>query len=296
MSGYYERAFSRNIGLFSEQEQQFLRSRCVAIPGMGGAGGVYVATLARTGIGCLRIADFDEFDVVNMNRQYGASTHTIGRMKTDVMAEIATGINPEMHVTVFHEGISEANIDAFLDGADIAVDALDFFNPDIHRLLFRKAREKGLHVVTAAPFGFSAAMLVFSPTGMSFDEYFGFTDTMSLEEKLILFAVGVAPGGTHLSYMNPKNIDFEAKLGPSLGLSCQLISAMAVAEVVKILLRRGPVKAAPYYSQFDPYTQQYKRGYLWRGNRHPLQRIKIAYVKRLLSKGKRMRELAHGAR
>ena len=41
------------------------------------------------------------------------------------------------------------------------------------RRLFNRAREKGIYVVTAAPLGFSAALLIFAPhTGMSFDEYF----------------------------------------------------------------------------------------------------------------------------
>lgn len=286
---FYHQAFKRNIGLLSLAEQERLRRASVAIAGAGGMGGVHIATLARTGIGKFRIADLDGFEVVNFNRQYGATVHTIGRHKAKVMAEVACAINPEAEVTIFDKGISESNIDDFLEGADVVVDALDYFIPDTRRLLFRKAREKGLHVVTVGPIGFSAAMLIFSPTGMSFDDYFGFQDDMSLEEKLIAFTVGVAPGGTHLNYIDPKSVDFDAGAGPSLGLACQIGSGIAAAEIVNILLQRRPTKAAPYYTQFDPYTMQYKKGYLWRGNKNPVQQLKFWYVNRLLKKGREAR-------
>lgn len=289
---YYTQAFSRNIGLLTPSEQERLRRACVAIPGMGGMGGVAAATLARTGIGRFRIADFDDFEAVNMNRQYGATVHTLGRNKAEVMAEIITAINPEAEVAVFTEAIAEHNVDEFLAGADVVQDALDYFAPDARRLIYRHARARGLHVVSAGPLGFSGAMLVFSPTGMSFDDYFDLCDGMSLEEKLIAFSIGVAPGGTHLAYIDPRSVDLEKGYGPSLGLACQIASGMAAAEIVNILLQRRPVRAAPHYSQFDPYTGQYKTGVLWWGNRNPIQQLKRWYVKRFLLKGKRLRRLS----
>ena len=85
----YEQAFSRNIGWVTEWEQSALRGMCVAIAGMGGVGGIHLLTLVRLGIGRFRIADFDTFDIVNFNRQAGATMDTIGRPKIDVMAEMA---------------------------------------------------------------------------------------------------------------------------------------------------------------------------------------------------------------
>ena len=48
---YILQAFSRNIGLLTLEEQERLSHARVAIPGMGGVGGVHLITLARTGIG-----------------------------------------------------------------------------------------------------------------------------------------------------------------------------------------------------------------------------------------------------
>lgn len=289
---HYSQAFSRNIGLVTPAEQERLRQACVAIPGMGGMGGVAAATLARTGIGRFRIADFDVFELVNMNRQYGATVHTLGRNKAEVMAEIIRAINPEADVTVFTEPIGEHNVDEFLSGADVVQDALDYFALDARRLICSRARDRGLYVVSAGPLGFSGVVLVFSPSGMSFEEYYDLREGLSREEQLIAFAVGTAPGGTHLKYMDPKSVDFQKGYGPSLALACQIASGMAAAEIMKILLGRGPVRPVPYFSQFDAYAMQYRHGRLYWGNRHPLQRLKRWYVKRFLLKGARLRSLA----
>lgn len=65
----YATAFSRNIGWVTEQEQAELVSKRVAIAGLGGAGGSHLLTLTRLGITKFNIADADEFEAVNFNRQ-----------------------------------------------------------------------------------------------------------------------------------------------------------------------------------------------------------------------------------
>lgn len=91
---YYRDATKRNIGIVSRAEQDVLRGARVGIVGMGGAGGIYLTTLVRMGIGRFHISDFDTFSVVNINRQAGAMSSTIGRPKAEVMAEIARDIHP----------------------------------------------------------------------------------------------------------------------------------------------------------------------------------------------------------
>src|SRR5437016_6347985 len=107
---FYHEAFARNLGIINESEQEKLRNSRVAIAGMGGVGGIHLVTLARMGIGHFHIADFDEFEMANMNRQYGATRNTLGRKKVDVMKEIAKSINPEIEIETFSEGINENNI------------------------------------------------------------------------------------------------------------------------------------------------------------------------------------------
>lgn len=122
----YSEAFSRNIGWVTEAEQAVLKSKRVAIAGLGGVGGVHLTTLSRLGIGAFHIADADHFELANFNRQAGATVSTLGQSKLDVMTRMARDINPEIDIKDFSEGIHEGNIEAFLDGVDIYVDALDF--------------------------------------------------------------------------------------------------------------------------------------------------------------------------
>ena len=73
----YFKAFSRNIGWISREEQILLGQKKVAIAGLGGAGGEHLLTLARTGIGRFAISDFDFFDIHNFTRQAGAAMSTV---------------------------------------------------------------------------------------------------------------------------------------------------------------------------------------------------------------------------
>jgi molybdopterin/thiamine biosynthesis adenylyltransferase len=276
----YAEAFSRNHGLISLAEQEQLKSSRVAIAGMGGVGGIHLLTLARLGIGRFTIADPDVFEVANFNRQAGARTSTIGQSKAEVMAAEARAINPDVEIDVWAEAVTPANVTEFLAGSDVFLDGVDFFALDARRLLFQTARELGMWAVTAGPIGFSTAWLAFDPSGMSFDRYFDLDNCQAELDRLIAFGVGLAPAATHLSYIDLERVDLTARTGPSLSLACQLASGVASAEIVKLLLGRGTVRAAPHYQQFDTFTGQFRHGRLAFGNRHPWQRLKRWYLRR----------------
>ena len=286
---YMAEAFSRNIGLLTQAEQDKLANAKVAIPGMGGVGGLHLITLTRTGVGKFNLADFDTFEPVNVNRQYGARVSDFGKPKLNVMIEEARNINPYVDIKAFSEGISEANIDEFLKDVAVVVDGLDFFNFEARRLLFNRARKKGIYVITAGPLGFSSALLVFAPDeGMGFDEYFDIHDDLTQQEKLLSFGLGLAPAATHMKYMDLSRVDLDSKAGPSLSPACQLCASLAATEALKIVLNRGEIKPVPHYMQIDPYLRKCKKGYLYKGNRNPIQQLKKKYVGMKLMKNKGM--------
>jgi molybdopterin/thiamine biosynthesis adenylyltransferase len=280
----YQEAFARNLGLVNPEEQDRLRSSRVAIAGMGGVGGIHLITLARLGIGAFHIADPDDFELVNFNRQYGASLRSLGRGKAEVMAEEARAVNPELQLRVFPEAITQQNVGEFLDGVDVFVDGIDFFDIDARRVVFREARRRGIWAITAGPIGFSAAWLLFSPTGMSFDDYFDFEDGMDRADQLVAFLVGLTPRATQRAYLDLTQVDPKAGRGPSAGLACHLCSGIVAAEVLKILLGRSPIRPAPWYFQFDAYRQRLCKGRLLRGNRHPWQRVKRKILRSRLTR------------
>jgi len=280
----YDQAFSRNLGLVQPGEQARLRDAKIAIAGLGAVGGMHLLTLARMGVGHFHIADLDRYELVNFNRQVGATIHTLDHPKTQVMEHIASGINPSVKITRFDHGIQPENIEQFLDGIDVAVDGLDYFAVEARDLFYRTAYARGIPVVAAGPIGCSAALLVFLPGGMTWQEYFAMDLAKNPEEQYVLFAIGTAPSGSHLSYIDPAYVNLREKRGPSLALAVQLCAGVVGAEVLKLLLNRGPVYPAPCYQQFDAYTCRYSKGKLRWGNRGPLQRLKFAFVKRKLSK------------
>jgi molybdopterin/thiamine biosynthesis adenylyltransferase len=283
----YDDAFSRNLGLINPQEQQRLRSCRVAIPGMGGVGGLHLMTLARMGVGKFRVADADNFETKNFNRQFGATVETIGRPKAEVLAASARSINPEAEIESWTHFVTPGNVTEFLDGVDLLVDSVDFFAFEARRILFREAQRRGIWVITAGPIGFSTAWLVFDPAGMSFDDYFDLHDGMMPVDLFSAFLVGLTPRATHMPYMDLSYVDASGR-GPSVASACRLCSGVVGAEAVKILLGRGLVRSAPSYAQFDAYRCILRKGRIPWGNRNPLQRAK-RYLLR-----KRMIQLGYG--
>lgn len=280
----YDKAFARNIGWVTKQEQAVLRSKRVAIAGGGGVGGVHLLTLARLGIGSFHIADFDKFDIANFNRQVGATMSTVGEPKVDVMARMARDINPEIDIKIFPAGIDEANLGEFLDGVDLYIDGLDFFAFDIRQQTFAQCAARGIPATTVAPLGMGAALLNFMPGKMTFEQYFQW-GTLPEIDKAIRFVVGLAPAGLHRPYLvEPAAVSFAERRGPSTIMACQLCAGVAATEALKILLQRGDVRAAPYGMQFDAYRN--RMALTWRpgGNKNPLHRIAIAIGKRQFGK------------
>lgn len=272
----YDEAFSRNIGWITKDEQESLRYSKIAIAGMGGVGGSYLITLTRLGVGSFHIADFDLFELPNFNRQIGARVSSLGQTKISTLASMAYDINPELKLISFTEGVQVRNLDEFLEGVDIYIDGLDFFALDIRRKIFMRCKEKKIPAITVAPIGMGAAFLIFSPEGMSFEDYFRM-ENQPHKSQIIRFLLGLAPAGLHRPYFIDKtSFNIAHQRVPSTGLSCELCAGIATAQVIKLLLNRGPVYYAPWYQHFDAYTCRFVRGKLRFGNNGLFQRIRIA--------------------
>jgi molybdopterin/thiamine biosynthesis adenylyltransferase len=278
----YDEAFSRNIGWLTHPEQEQLRHKRVAIAGLGGVGGVHLLTLCRLGIGKFHLADFDSFDLANFNRQAGATVSTLGQSKLDVMIPQARDINPDLDITGFADGVTQSNLEAFLQDVDLYIDGLDFFAFEARQAVFAACAARGIPAITAAPLGMGAAVLNFLPGGMSFDDYFRLNDGTEAE-KPVRFLMGLAPARLQMGYLvDPSRVDLANHKGPSTIMACQLCAGVAATEALKILLGRGPVRTAPRGYHFDAYRN--RLAHTWRpgGNRNPWQRMLIALAKRKL--------------
>ena len=281
----YDKAFSRNIGWVTQAEQLKLKLARIAIAGLGGVGGAHLLTLSRLGISNFNISDFDAFDVHNLNRQAGAFMPFMGKPKLDTLAQLARDINPESDIRLFPKGVQPDNVDEFLREVDIYVDGLDFFALPARRMVFAKCREKGIPVLTAAPLGVGVALLYFSPTGMSAEDYFKW-DGHDLQEQYARFIAGLSPAMMQRNYLvAPEAVNFQEKRGPSTIMACDLCAGVMGASVMKILLGRGSLRAAPWGMHFDAYHQKLK--HTWRpfGNSNPLQQLLLKFIRPRLRGG-----------
>ncbi len=279
----YQKAFSRNIGWVTEAEQQQLKNKRVAIAGAGGVGGIHLLTLARLGISHFNISDFDDFEVHNFNRQSGAFMSTLGQQKVDVMERIAKDINPEADIKSFPEGIFSHNVDEFLEGVDLYVDALDFFALEARKTVFQKCHEKNIPVITAAPLGMGCACLCFMPGSMSYEEYFRFNDKSTENDQLIQFLIGLSPAMLQRPYLvDASRVSFTEKIGPSTPMAVNLCAGIAGTYALKILLDRGEVLAAPYGIHFDAYRNKFTKTWRPFGNAGVIPRIMFRIAKRIV--------------
>ncbi|MDO6444998.1 ThiF family adenylyltransferase [Colwellia sp. 1_MG-2023] len=279
----YDMAFSRNIGWVTNEEQQVLRKKRVAIAGAGGVGGIHLLTLARLGIENFNISDFDDFEVHNFNRQSGAFISTLGEQKVDVMERMARDINPEADIKSFPEGIFAHNVDEFLDNVDLYVDALDFFALEARKTVFKKCYEKNIPVITAAPLGMGCALLCFMPNKMSYEEYFRFEDKETEHEQLIQFLIGLSPAMLQRPYLvDETRVNFKEKRGPSTPMAVNLCAGIAETYALKILLNRGEILCAPYGLHFDAYRNKFVKTWRPFGNKGLMPRIMFTIAKKVV--------------
>lgn len=278
----YDLAFSRTLGWITENEQSLLRSKRVAIAGLGGVGGSHLITLTRLGVGKFNISDFDTFELANFNRQVGAGISHLDRSKVDVLTELAMDINPELDIKSFPSGVNRNNVDEFLDGVDLYVDGLDFFAPEARRIVFAACAKKSIPAVTAAPLGMGVSFICFMPGKMTFEDYFQW-EGQSETEQLLRFLLGLSPVGLQLSYLvDSSRLDLANHKGPSTRMACDICTGIVGTYALKILLNRGCVVTAPRAVHFDAYRNKFL--ITWRpwGNNNPLQRLNLKIARKKL--------------
>jgi tRNA threonylcarbamoyladenosine dehydratase len=103
-----------------------LARRHVLIAGLGGVGSYAAEAIARAGVGRMTLLDHDVVGLSNMNRQLVALHSTVGRKKSEVMAERIRDINPDIRVDAVNDFLSPANVaDRVPGGLDYALDCID---------------------------------------------------------------------------------------------------------------------------------------------------------------------------
>jgi molybdopterin-synthase adenylyltransferase len=109
-----------------EGQERLLRSTALVI-GMGGLGSPAAMYLASAGVGHLLIADSDQVDLSNLQRQIAHGTDDIGRPKVLSARDTLLALNPEVRVTPIDARMDAETLAEHVEQADVVVDASDNF-------------------------------------------------------------------------------------------------------------------------------------------------------------------------
>jgi len=140
--------FSRTRALLGAEAMERLRRATVLVAGLGAVGSYAVEALARSGVGRLRLADFDIVQPSNLNRQLYALGSTLGRPKVEVAAERVRDIHPDCVVEARRVFIAGDTLGLLLaEPPDVLVDAIDALGPKV--ALLAAAHRAGVWTISA---------------------------------------------------------------------------------------------------------------------------------------------------
>ena len=111
---YAEVRTNRNKHKITAEEQAVIGSKRIGVVGLSVGQSVALALAMERSFGELRLADFDVLELSNMNR-IRSSVHEMGQLKVVNTAREIAEIDPFLKVTVFPNGLTEDNIDAFFE-------------------------------------------------------------------------------------------------------------------------------------------------------------------------------------
>ena len=107
--------------------QKRLKNAKVLVIGAGGLGSPALLYLAAAGVGTLGIAEFDEVDESNLQRQIIHTQSDIGKSKAVSAKESIAEANPHVNVVLHEERLDNDNVFEVFEGYDLIVDGTDNF-------------------------------------------------------------------------------------------------------------------------------------------------------------------------
>lgn len=259
----YDEFTQRNLGFISASQQEVLRRSRVLICGVGGMGGACLQALVRAGVGGFTLADFDTFEISNLNRQVFASLDTVGLGKIKATVQQILRINPQLQIDTLGAEWPD-RLDELLDRHSIVVNGMDDVAAGI--ALYRKAREKGATVIDAytSPLPSVAAVRPDDPRPEERLSYPSVgLDWRALTGEQIQACIGAEIEYVLVNSNAARHVDLEIARQLLAGTRKRMSFAPMVIltgnlmafEAIKILLDRKPVADARGYF-FNPWTMR----------------------------------------
>lgn len=119
--------YSRHLMLpeVGEAGQERLRDSRVLIIGAGGLGSPAALYLAAAGVGTIGIADGDQVDLSNLQRQIIHSAEAVGTSKVVSATRRLQGLNPGCRIEPFPQMVEQHTLPALIERYDMVLDATD---------------------------------------------------------------------------------------------------------------------------------------------------------------------------
>jgi adenylyltransferase/sulfurtransferase len=104
-----------------------LKQSRVLIVGLGGLGSPVALYLAAAGVGELHLADFDQLDLTNLQRQIAHDTPSVGLHKVDSAMARLSALNPLVKLVPHRAAMDADTLGAAVAGVDLVLDCTDNF-------------------------------------------------------------------------------------------------------------------------------------------------------------------------
>ena len=124
-----EEIFSRIQSFFGDDNFDKIKKSFVIVVGLGGVGSHAAHMLVRSGVGNLRLIDFDQVTVSSLNRHAVASMEDVGISKVESMKRKLLKIVPWCNIEAISEMFRGCDASKLLNGQpDFVIDAIDDVN------------------------------------------------------------------------------------------------------------------------------------------------------------------------
>lgn len=121
--------YSRHILLseFGVEGQEKILSASALVVGVGGLGSPAALYLAAAGVGTLVLADGDDVDLTNLQRQILHSTGSVGKPKVESGREALARINPDVKTVTLRERLDDEALHRLVASSSVVLDCTDNF-------------------------------------------------------------------------------------------------------------------------------------------------------------------------
>ncbi len=158
--------YSRNRIYLTKEEQEIIKDYPILLGGSG-IGSVIAECALRLGFENITIIDGDQVELSNLNRQ-NYTENDVSVDKAEALIKRLKSINSNAEITVHNYFLTSENVESFIKGHKIAINALDF-SSEVPLLFDEICQKQNIPVLHPYNLGWGGLVAVITPLGFSFN-------------------------------------------------------------------------------------------------------------------------------